>query len=278
MIGAFEVTALSDGTAEMPMDELLSEPGEKTREVLKEAHLDTPMEMSVNAYLINTGDRLILVDTGSGDGLGSSLGKLPKNIIAAGYKPDQIDDILLTHLHPDHVGGLVRNGAAVFPNAKIHASRVEATFWLSPSNAASVSNQAGFVTSVQASLAPYVASGRFQPFDGDAEVVSYVRARKAEGHTPGSVVYVIESNRERLLLIGDLIHAGPVQFADPAITFAFDSDPAKAANARRNVLGQAAADGDMIGAAHLPFPGLGYVRRELDAYRWLSINYSITFH
>lgn len=274
MIGAFEVTALSDGTTPMPIDELLSDPPEKTKQALKEAYLDTPMEMSVNAYLINTGDRLILVDAGGGDGLAPGLGKLKKNIVAAGYWPDQIDDILLTHLHTDHIGGLSANGSIAFPNAKVHASRLEANFWLSSPDAASGGNQASFVASVRATLEPYIASGRFQPFDDGSNVVAGVGAVGAAGHTPGSVVYVVESNGERFIVVGDLIHAGPVQFEHPDVTFAFDSDREKAASARRTVFDKAASGRDLIGAAHVPFPGLGYIRSEAGAYRWFPMGYS----
>ncbi|UHD44096.1 MBL fold metallo-hydrolase [Aureimonas altamirensis] len=277
MVGAFEITAISDGTARMPMDQLMSDPPEKIEEALRDAHLNAPMEMSVNAYLINTGDRLILVDTGSGAGLGPSLGKLATNIVVAGYKPDQIDDILLTHLHPDHVGGLTANGTAVFANAIVHASRLEAEFWLSSSNVAEGGNQAGFVKSVRASLDPYVRSSRFDPFDGDKEIMAAVRTMSAPGHTPGSVVYVIESETSKFFVVGDLIHAGAIQFARPDITFTFDSDQTKAAGARRTVFDKAVAERVLIGAAHLPFPGLGHIRAEAGAYRWLPLNYSTEF-
>ena len=274
MIGTFEITALSDGTARMPIDRLLADPPEKTRETLRAAYLDTPMEMSVNAYLINTGDRLVLVDTGSGEGAGPDLGRLADNIIASGHTPDQVDDVLLTHLHPDHVGGLVANGTALFPSAQVHVSREEAGFWRSRTDPSAMGNQADFAADVRTLLDPYIASGQFQPFDADDEVVAGVRNMAAAGHTPGSVVYIVESGGEQLYLIGDLIHAGPVQFADPDVTFAFDADPPKAAAIRRDIFELAASERILIGAAHLPFPGLGYLRSESGASHWISINYS----
>ena len=117
MVGKFEVTAISDGTVDLPIEKLLKEPVNVTKTALKRSFLEVPTETSDNAYLINTGEKLILVDTGAGQLFGPTLGKLASNVRAAGYELDQIDDIVLTHLHPDHVGGLMANGQRAFPKA-----------------------------------------------------------------------------------------------------------------------------------------------------------------
>jgi glyoxylase-like metal-dependent hydrolase (beta-lactamase superfamily II) len=126
MLGNFEITALSDGTVDLPVDQLLQQPAEKTLAALHAAFEKVPLQVSDNAYLINTGKRLVLVDTGAGDLFGPTLGKLIRNLEASGYQPEQVDDIFLTHMHPDHVGGLVRNRVIQFPNAVVHADRAEA--------------------------------------------------------------------------------------------------------------------------------------------------------
>ena len=131
MLGEFEVTALSDGTVDLPVDKLLKEPAAKTTAALKKSFLSVPVETSFNGYLVNTGAKLVLIDAGAGTLFGPTLGKLVASLQAAGYKPEQVDDILITHMHPDHVGGLAANGAIVFPNATVHADRRDADFWLS---------------------------------------------------------------------------------------------------------------------------------------------------
>jgi glyoxylase-like metal-dependent hydrolase (beta-lactamase superfamily II) len=134
MLGDFEITVISDGTVDLPVDKLLSEPAALTDATLKKSFLGSPLEVSDNAFLINTGSRLVLVDTGAGTLFGPTLGKLIANLRAAGYAPEQVDDILLTHMHPDHVGGLVANGQRVFPNAIVHADEHEAAYWLNKAN------------------------------------------------------------------------------------------------------------------------------------------------
>jgi glyoxylase-like metal-dependent hydrolase (beta-lactamase superfamily II) len=277
MLGSFEVTAVSDGTLELPVDKLLSGPGEDTRASLAASHLGVPVETSFNSYLINTGKRLILIDVGAGALFGPRLGKLIENMKKAGYQPEQVDDVLLTHLHPDHVGGLVKEGAAVFPNATVHADRHDSEFWLSETNKAKEGDPDGFFEGAMASLRPYVAAGRFKAFDGNTQFLDGISATTAYGHTPGSIVYAVESEGERLLVIGDLIHVGPVQFAKPDVTISFDRDHAKAAETRRVLFDHAAQSGALLGGAHLAFPGLGRVRTNESGYDWIPVNYSTEF-
>ena len=275
MLGDFEVTALSDGTTELPFDKLLHNPPAKTAAALKKAHLGSPVETSFNSFLINTGTKLVLVDTGAGGLFGPSLGKTVANLRAAGYAPDQVDAIVITHLHPDHVGGATADAAAVFTNATVHVDRRDADFWLSQSNLdAAPADTKGFFQGAIASLAPYVGSGRFEPFAGDHEIVPGVRSVSAYGHTPGHTTYTVESRGQKLVLIGDLIHLGAVQFDHPEVTLAFDSDAPKAARARQKAFTQAITDDALVGAAHLPFPGLGHLSRDGKGYRWIPVNYT----
>jgi glyoxylase-like metal-dependent hydrolase (beta-lactamase superfamily II) len=275
MLGNFEITALSDGTVVLPVDTLLHEPKAKTDAALKKAFAAAPLETSVNAFLINTGDRLVLVDAGAGALFGPTLGKLLANLQAAGYQPEQVDDILITHMHPDHVGGLVADGKPVFPNAVVHADQRDADFWLSPQNLDKAATDAkGYFQGAMASLNPYVAAGRFKPFGKDGEVVPGVASRASYGHTAGHTSYVVESQGHTLVLIGDLIHVAAVQFDAPAVTIGFDSDPKAAAQARQRVFAQAAKEGDWVAAAHLQFPGLGHLRAAGKSWQWVPANYT----
>lgn len=275
MLGNFEITALSDGTVDLPVDRLLHEPAEKTLTALHAAFEKAPLQVSDNAYLVNTGKRLVLIDTGAGDLFGPTLGKLMSNLKASGYQPGQVDDIFLTHMHPDHVGGLVRNHVIQFPNAVVHADRVEATYWLSRKNLDNAPDASrSFFQDAMASVGPYVQAGKFRGFDGNVELLPGVKSYPGFGHTAGHTTYLVESEGKKLLLIGDLIHVPAVQFAHPEVTIAFDTDPAEAAASRTRVFEQAAGNRTLIAGAHLPFPGLGHLRANGKAFQWVPVDYS----
>ncbi|GLQ46083.1 MBL fold metallo-hydrolase [Dyella lipolytica] len=275
MLGDFEITVISDGTLDLPVDKLLSEPAAQTNATLKKSFLGSPLEVSVNAFLVNTGSRLVLVDTGAGTLLGPTSGKLVANLRAAGYLPEQVDDILLTHMHPDHEGGLIANGQRVFPNAVVHADKHEAAYWLSKANMDKApADSKGFFQGAMASVQPYVDAGKFQPFNGDTDIVPGVRSIANPGHTPGHTTYLVESKGHDLLLIGDSIHVGSVQFNNPSVTIAFDTNAKDAANSRAKVFTIADHDGALVGAAHLSFPGLGHLTAEGKAWRWIPANYT----
>jgi len=275
MLGDFEVTALSDGTVDLPIDKLLQQPAAATTRELSQAFLALPVETSVNGYLVNTGSKLVLIDTGAGGLFGPTLGKLAANLKASGYQPEQVDEIYLTHLHPDHVGGLAANAQAIFPNAVIRADQRDTDFWLSQANMDKApADSKGFFQGAMASLQPYAASQHLKPFSGDTELVPGIRANAAYGHTPGHITYTVESKGQKLLLIGDLIHVGSVQFAHPEVTIGFDTDNKAAAAERAKAFKAAAKDGTLVGASHLAFPGLGHLRSTGKSYEWVPVNYT----
>ena len=276
MLGDFEITALSDGTVNLPMDQLLTNTTPAaTLKSLEKAHLKVPVETSVNGYLINTGSKLVLVDSGAGSLFGPTLGKLAANIKAAGYQPEQVDEIYITHMHADHVGGLAAAGVPVFTNATVRADQHDADFWLSQANLDKAAPDAkGSFQGAMASLNPYVKANKFKAFDGDTELVPGIKAVASHGHTPGHSVYLIESKGQKLMLWGDLMHVAAVQFEHPTVTVKFDSDSKAAAEQRKKAYADAAKQGYLVGSAHLSFPGLGYVRPEGKAYAWIPLNYS----
>ena len=277
MVGDFEVTVLNDGTVGLPVSNLLQNPAGKDASVaaLARAYLKDPVETSVNAFLVNTGSKLVLIDAGAGSLFGPTLGKLHASLKAAGYTPDQVDEIYITHMHPDHVGGLSADGKPLFPNAVVRADQRDQAFWLSQARLdAAPADAKGFFQGAMASLNPYVAAGRFKAFDGDTELVPGVRAQAANGHTPGHSTYRIESKGETLVLWGDLMHVGAVQFMTPAVTIAFDTDQKAAYAQRAKAYADAAEKGYFIGAAHLSFPGLGRLRAaDGGAYVFVPANY-----
>jgi glyoxylase-like metal-dependent hydrolase (beta-lactamase superfamily II) len=277
MLGDFEVTALSDGTADLPMAKLLTNTTEQhVNKVLANNFLKSPLETSVNGYLVNTGEKLVLVDTGAGAFFGPTLGKLLGNLKAAGYQPEQVDEIYITHMHADHVGGLVADGKMVFPNAVVRADKHDADFWLSAENLENADEDSkGFFQAAQACLGPYVQAGKFSPFEGDTELVAGVKARATYGHTKGHAIYMVESKGQKLALWGDLMHVAAVQFPEPSVTIKFDTDSKAAAVQRKKAYAEAAKQGYWVGSAHISFPGLGHLVVQGKGYAWIPANYSV---
>lgn len=275
-LGAFEVTTVLDGSMGLDPNQLLTnvKPGQVDA-LLQKQFLKSPVETSVNTFLINTGTKLVLVDTGAGALFGPTLGKLLTNLKAAGYEPGQIDDVVITHMHGDHVGGLVSNGQRTFPNAVVHADKHDADFWLSKAEMAKAppEGQNSFKGAMM-TLQPYIDAKKFEPFEAGAQIVPGVRSVAAHGHTPGHTIYLVESGGEKLMLWGDLLHVAAVQFPEPTVTIRFDSDSKLAEAERAKALKEAAAGGYWVGIAHVPFPGIGHIRAEGTGYAWVAANYS----
>lgn len=278
-LGEFEITALNDGTVELPVDKLLTgaKPGQ-VEKALGRAYLKAPVETSVNAFLVNTGSKLVLIDTGAAGLFGPTLGRLLANLKAAGYQPEQVDEIYITHFHGDHVGGLAAEGKAAFPNAVVRADQHESDYWLSQEqmDKAPAAAKGGF-QGAQASLKPYVDAGRFKPFSGATELLPGIRAVPTPGHTPGHSIYVVESQGQQMAFWGDLMHVAAVQFPDPSVTIQFDSDSKAAAPQRKKAYAEAAAKGYYVAVAHISFPGIGKLRADGKGYTWLPANYSTKF-
>ena len=275
-IGRFTVTALWDGTLDMPVAEVFKwPPPAQLKAMLARAWLPMTMPLSVNAFIVDTGTRVVMIDTGTGTSrmFGDRLGKVQANLRAAGYMPEQIDEIYITHMHTDHVGGLTAGGRAAYPNAIVRADVREAGHFLSREKMAAHPNDKEDFESAMAMLEPYVKSGRFKPFDGRTELIPGVYARPAYGHTAGHTVYEVGSEGETLVLWGDLMHVAAVQLPLPAATVAFDAMPAQSAANRAHVYRDAAREGAWIAAAHIGFPGIGKIRADgKGGYTWVPIS------
>ena len=279
MLGDFEITALSDGTAIWPMKKLLTNTTPaNVKSALAKSFIpgETETETSVNSYLINTGAKLILVDAGAAGLFGPTLGKLLLNLAASGYKPEQIDEIYITHLHNDHVGGLLNNGKPAFANAIIRVDQRDMDFWLSKENLNKASEEnKGYFQGPTVSLTPYLKANRVKSFDGDTELVPGISAVSTRGHTAGHSGFLVESKGRKLMLWGDIIHFGALQFDVPSVTIKFDTDSKAAIVQRKKAFAQAAKERFLVGASHIPFPGLGHVRLDGKRYVWVPMNYGV---
>ncbi|WP_167758642.1 MBL fold metallo-hydrolase [Zemynaea arenosa] len=276
-LGTAEVTVLNDGS--MPIaagDDMRHATPQQVRQALTAAFLTSPVETSHNAFLINTGARLLLVDAGGGD-LVPTLGRLEANLRAAGHTPEQVDAIYITHMHGDHIGGLTQQGRRLYPNATVFVNRREAEHWLDPAEEARAAPQRReLYQTARARLAPYQAARKFQTFEGDMAFEGGLRAIAGHGHTPGHTAYVLQAGGKRLLLIGDQIHLGALQFPYPQATIRYDYVPAAAQAERRRSLEDAADHCALVAGAHLPFPGVGHVRRAGQGFAFVPLAYSPT--
>ena len=278
MVGQFEVTALYDGYIDIDPKLLKYTSAREVQRLLARMFVEAKpgVQTAVNAYLVNTGSHLILVDTGAASCFGPTLGRIGENLRAAGYMPEQVDTVLLTHMHGDHACGLISGGTAVFRAATVYADKADAAYWLDEARAAAAPKDAqGFFAMARDAVAPYQAAGRFRTFSATAgaEPVPGVRAVPEYGHTPGHVGYLFTSGKDKLLLWGDVIHSHAVQFRSPQVAIEFDVDSHQAALTRSRVLADAAKGRFWVGGAHLPFPGLGRVRREQVGYTWVPVEY-----
>ena len=228
-----------------------------------------PVPLDVNAFLIRRRGKFILSDAGSGHTMQPTLGKLPQNLRAIGVAPEEIDIILLTHLHPDHSLGLVDEaGRAVFPKAELIVHEIEAAFWLDRVPQPTDSERVARGTKAQRAVtAPY--RDRIRRIT-DGEVVPGITAMLRPGHTPGHTNYLIQSGGDRILMWGDIVHLASVQMARPEATLVFDVEPDVARASRQRVLDFAATEGLVVAGAHLPAPGFGRVVRAGSGYTFAS--------
>ncbi|MFA6498851.1 MAG: MBL fold metallo-hydrolase [Desulfurivibrionaceae bacterium] len=276
-LGQFEITALYDGAIELDAKLLRNAKATDLQRLLSRMFVGNPkMQTAVNAYLINTGSHLVLVDTGAAKLFGPSLGYVLQNMKAAGYEPGQVDTVVITHLHGDHMGGLNdASGQPIFPKARVLVSQADNDFWLSQKVAEEAPAKAQpYFKMARDTAAPYLASGQWHTFSDGSVLVPGIEAVKANGHTPGHTAYAVESEGQKLLIWGDVVHAHAVQFARPGVSIEFDVDQKQAIATRRSLMKAMAANKSLVAGMHLPFPGLGHVRAEgKGSYSWVPIEF-----
>lgn len=254
-VGKLPVTSLSDAQFVMPNDGKVfgGDAGPAAvADVLKAAKAPTDaITLSVDALLVRDGSRIVVIDTGLGPKAG---GVLIASLKLAGIAPDQVTDVLITHPHGDHIGGLLdASGQPAFPKAKVRMSSAD---W------AYLQSQSGMADLVKA-IAPQVSA-----FEPGAQVTPSITAVAIPGHTPGHVGYQIVSGKAHLLDIGDTAHSSIISLAKPHWTMGFDGDAATAKASRRATLTELAKDHETIFAPHFPYPGVGTVAVSGDGFVW----------
>ena len=270
-IGDIVVTALSDGYLDGTLDVLQNITRDAAQSLL-DAQFRPGRRTSVNCYLIYSAGRLALVETGSGDYLLPTAGKLQQNLTAAGVNPADIDTVILTHMHPDHSAGLTdpKTGTKFFPNAELVVHENEPKHWQDDGAMSRASDRAQklYFQCTREQIAPY--HNQTRTFAREVEVFPGVTSVLMHGHTPGHCGYLVASGKDSLLIWGDTIHVPEIQVPRPEVTIEFDTDPHAAAASRRRVFDRVATDRQLIAGMHVHFPGFAHLVRDGGAgYRML---------
>lgn len=235
------------------------------------------MNTAVICFLVNTGKNLILLDSGTDDVdiMGKNTGKLVNSMKAAGYTPEQVDILLPTHMHFDHVSGLTHDGKMVFLNATLLLAKEEKGFWLDQKMDQIPEAIRGFAQLARDAVAPYVKADRVKFYKTGEEVILGMVSKPSPGHTPGHNGIEFTSNGQTMLIWGDLMHNHAQQMADPNIAVELDMNQDQARASREAALKDVAARKIWVAGAHLPFPGLGHVRAESNgSYTWVPVEYT----
>ncbi len=269
-LGSYRITALLDGIAPLGRGFFFGPDADAIDQEIASAGLgpDT-LPAPVSAYLLQSDDRTILIDAGMGalDILGPGFGNLPAGMAALGVTPADIDTLIITHLHPDHIGGMLAEGAPAFPNAEVVVAEAEAAFWTDEGTAAQAPAEAqGLFQLAKGTLSAY-GDAVTQVADG-SEVAPGVKLMVSPGHTPGHSVLHIDGGDRDLLMLADTVHSADLHLAMPDVGFGFDTDSAMAAASRRRLFDMAAADKTLVAGSHIHFPGFGRILSDGEAYRF----------
>jgi glyoxylase-like metal-dependent hydrolase (beta-lactamase superfamily II) len=269
-IGDIVVTALSDGYLDGAVEVMQNITPPDATQLLTDA-FRPGRRTSVNCYLVYSAGRLALIETGSGDYLLPTAGKLQQNLKAAGVNPADIESVILTHMHPDHSAGLAdpKTGEKFFPNAELVVHENEPRHWNDDGAMSRADERARkmYFQCAREQMAPY--HNQMRTFSGAVEVFPGVTSMPLHGHTPGHSGYMIESGDQSLLIWGDIIHVPEVQVPRPEVTMVFDTDPHQAAATRTRTFDMVATDRQLIAGMHVHFPGFAHLVKSGDGYLML---------
>lgn len=287
-LGELELTVITDGSIRMTPVQPMFAPGIPSAAVdsllVNSFRTTKEIDLGINILVIRKGKQTILIDTGTGNGFdgnfGSDSGWLIKSLTDAGISREEVTDIIITHAHPDHIGGLFNNdGSLVFPTAQVYLSAIEYAFWTldKPDFSKSKMENSEQLKQILASTHKVlqVLKPTVHLFDDQTELFDCIRLQKAPGHTPGHTIVHIYSGGEELVHIADLLHSDVLQFQHTEWAFSGDTDIALAADTRKKVVATLATNKTKVFAYHLPWPGIGHVRSKGDAYEWVMETYPI---
>jgi glyoxylase-like metal-dependent hydrolase (beta-lactamase superfamily II) len=270
-LGDYELTVVSDGARPIPLPPrfVLNVPNEEVLKAAEEAYMPKGTVFApFNPVVVNTGSKLILIDTGYGAGLGPTVGLLPQSLAAAGIDPKSIDIVLISHLHGDHINGIKNpDGSLAFPNAEIKVPAEDWAFWMNDENMAKAPEgffkaSFGFNRKIFGNIKTKVTI-----YQWGSEVAPGITAVETAGHTPGHTSFVIASGSSKLFFQADVANVPDLFLRNPDWQVMFDSEPEKAVATRKRVYDMVSAEKMFVSGYHFPFPGLGWVEKAGTGYR-----------
>lgn len=251
-VGKYEISLLSEGQGNGNTRILIG----ATPEMLEKTTPDGAFPNATNAFLIKTPDQVILVDAGHGR-------ELFNNLQSLGVTPEQVDVVLLTHMHGDHIGGMMRDGNVAFPNAKVHIATREYGHWNSIEGGAKNMIQA-YQGNISLFLPEKAGEAKNQLYPGIYAIAAY-------GHTPGHTCFLVESDGQQLLIWGDLTHAMAIQMPYPQVAVTYDSNPNDAIKYRQEILEYVAKNNIPVAGMHIAYPGIGGVKTEGTGFQFIPV-------
>lgn len=270
-VGSIEVTSLLDGGMVLNRDLLINAKDEDVAKARADNFLPEGKEFPayVNGFVINNGKKITLVDTGA-KGYAPTLGNLASNLASAGIDPEQVDEIIITHAHPDHTNGLL-NGAGnrAFNNAVVRIATEELAFWYDDKNKPGMKGKEQMFEFARKNLDPYKAEGRLETFAKNADLGGGITTVPLPGHTPGHSGVRVSDGSAQLLIWADIVHVPIIQFAHPEVSIAFDTDPVQAKETRAKIIEEVAVDKVRIAGMHLAFPAMGHVAKQAGGYDFI---------
>ncbi|NBJ12293.1 MBL fold metallo-hydrolase [Microvirga arsenatis] len=275
-VGDIEVTAINDGFAQRPLEGFVRNAElSQVQQAMQEAFLPTSaLPIAFNTLVLNQGGSLTLIDTGNGDMGAPTSGRWMANFRAAGFDPAQVNAVVISHFHGDHINGLrLKDGTAVFPNAEVMVPAAEWAFWMDDARM----NQApeamkGAFQGVRRVFGPIASN--VKRYEMDKEVVPGLTAVAAPGHTPGHTVYMLSSGNGKLMIMSDTTNHPALFVRNPDWSAVFDMDADQARATRRRLLDMAASERAQVAFYHAPFPGTGHVAKDGNGFRFVPVQWS----
>jgi glyoxylase-like metal-dependent hydrolase (beta-lactamase superfamily II) len=275
-VGDIEVTAINDGFAQRPLEGFVRNAElSQVQQAMQEAFLPgNALPITFNTLVLNNGGRLTLIDTGNGDMGAPTSGRWMANFRAAGFDPAQVNTVVISHFHGDHINGLrLKDGTAVFPNAEVMVPAAEWAFWMDDARM----NQApegmkGAFQGARRVFSPI--ANNVKRYEMDKEVVPGLTAVAAPGHTPGHTVYMLSSGSGKLMIMSDTTNHPALFVRNPDWSAVFDMDADQARATRRRLLDMAASERAQVAFYHAPFPGTGHIAKEGNGFRFVPVQWS----
>jgi glyoxylase-like metal-dependent hydrolase (beta-lactamase superfamily II) len=282
-VGSYECTSINDGARSFPMPDkfVTNVPKDEALTAAEAAYMPKGMvTVPFNPQLINTGSKLILIDTGNGvanlEPTKGAVGRTLQNLAAAGVDPKSIDIVLLSHLHPDHTNGIrAADGSMAFPNAEIMVPAVEWAFWTSDENAAKMASNEmmkNYFANVKKTFAGI--ESKVTKYEWDKEVAPGITSIAAPGHTPGHTAFAIASGNSKILIQSDVTNIPELFLRNPDWHVAYDTDPELAQKTRHKFYDMASAEKATVVGFHFAFPSIGHVEKNGAGYRLVPVTWN----